>query len=95
MPQDWFTTDNLATVATATIALRIVVEFTKEYVDQWTKKRLPTLFYALLWAFFILFGVQVVRHQLSAENAFLNVFNAFLMVGLAKIMVKDQPPPQQ
>lgn len=89
MPQEYFNVQTLATVAGATIALRIVVEFTKDYVDRWTNKRLPTLFYALLWAVFILFGIQGVMGVLTWENAFLNVFNAFLMVALAKVM--DMP----
>ena len=86
LPNNWFTIETLATLSTATIALRLVVEFTKEYIHQWTKGKLPTMFYALIWAFIILFGVQAVQGTFSWPNAFLNVFNAFLMVAITKVM---------
>lgn len=86
LPNNWFTIETLATLSTATIALRLVVEFTKGYVDEWTKGKLPTMFYALIWALVILFGGQAVQGTLSVENAFLNVFNAFLMVAITKVM---------
>lgn len=95
LPSNWFTIETLATLSTATIALRLVVEFTKDYIDQWTRGKLPTQFYALLWALVILFGVQAVQGIVTVENAFLNVFNAFLMVGVTKMMdLPDRPKPE-
>ena len=89
LPTTWFTLESLAVLSTAAVALRIVVEFTKGYVDRWTQGRLPTMFYALLWALVILFGVQAVAGTLTVESAFLNVFNAFLLVAVTKVMDLD------
>jgi hypothetical protein len=87
-----FTPEILGTLAGAVIAVRLIVEYTKEYVDQWTGGKLPTFFYAVLVAYVAIFGSGAILHGLGNGMWFAHLFNGPLIAVVAGIMQKDKPP---
>jgi len=90
-----FTVEMLATLAGAIFAVRLVVEYTKEFVDRWTGGKLPTFLYALSVAYFVIYGASALTHQLSGGMWFAHLFNGFLIAVGAGVMQKKADPPQQ
>ena len=89
-----FTPEILATLAGAVIAVRLVVEYSKEFVDKWTEKRLPTFLYAVLMAYVVLYGAGAILGQLGNGMWFAHLFNGFLVAVAAGVMKKPDPPKQ-
>lgn len=83
--KDWFTVDNVKSLSTAAIAVRIVVEYSKSIFDalwQRTTGLKPyTFLYALAWSAFVVYGIM-------GGDWRVNVFNAFLLAVLSGVMEK-------
>ncbi len=90
-----FTVEMLATLAGAIFAVRLVVEYTKEFIDKWTAGRLPTFIYALGVSYLVIYGAGALLQQLGDGMWFAHLFNGFLIAVGAGVMQKKTDPPQQ
>lgn len=86
-----FTPEMLGTLAGAVLAVRLVVEYTKEYVDQWTNRRLPTFLYAVLVAYVSLYGSGAILGNLGHGMWFAHLFNGVVVAVTSGIMQKSGP----
>lgn len=87
-----FTVETLATLAGAILAVRLVVEYLKEFVDKLTNGLLPTFLLALLVAYIALYGSGALLGTLGGGMWFAHLFNGFLVAVAAGTMQKPKPP---
>lgn len=90
--QTLFTVAYLGTFTGAVVAVRYVVEYTKDHVRDWTQDKLPIYIYALLWSWVVLFGAHALLGMLGGGAWFADFFSGFLVAGAAGAMQKPKAP---
>jgi hypothetical protein len=73
------------------LALRVWVEYTKDYVDRLTGGRLPTFAYAWIMAYVILYGVGALTRTLGGGMWFVHIFNGPLLAVAAGVLGRKAP----
>lgn len=88
--QALFTVLYLATFAGAVVAVRYVVEYTKDQVRRW----IEPFAYALCWAWVILYGSHAILGKLGGGMWFADFFSGFVVAAAAGGMQKPKGPEQ-
>ena len=88
--QTLFTLAYLGTFTGATVAVRYVVEYTKDHVRAWTQDRLPTNIYALLWAWVVLYSAHAALGMLGDGTWLTDFFSGFVVAAAAGAMQKPK-----
>lgn len=94
--QQFYTLAFLATYGGATSAVRLFVEYTKQFVGKawqsmgykWTD--LHKFAYALIVAYFLVYGVAVITNTLGNGMWFAHIFNGPLVAVVAGAMQKPK-----
>lgn len=81
-----FTVAYLGTYTGAVVAVRYVVEYTKDWVYKVTRDRLPGFIYALLWAWVVIYGAHSILGMLGGGMWFADFFSGFVIAAAAGAM---------
>lgn len=77
-PLTW---EYLATVGGCAAVVLIIVQLTKEWLDR--RLKIPTAWYAYIWAVIIMLLATAFTTGLSASNALLTLFNGWIVAATA------------